>query len=64
VLLERREAARVYTCALLDKPSRRKVAMALDFVGFTIPDVSLAGYGIHYAERYRDLPRIVAIDTA
>jgi hypoxanthine phosphoribosyltransferase len=62
-LLERREVARVYTCTLLDKPSRRNVAMTLDFVGFTIPDVFVAGYGIDYAERYRDLPRIVVVDT-
>ena len=63
-LLERREVARVYACALLDKPNRRKVAVPLDFVGFTIPDVFVAGYGIDYAERYRDLPCIVAVDTA
>ena len=63
-LLERREVARVYTCALLDKPSRRKVETALDFVGFTIPDVFVAGYGIDYAERYRDLPCIIAVEKA
>jgi hypoxanthine phosphoribosyltransferase len=63
-LLERREVARVFICALLDKPSRRKVEIPLDFVGFAIPDVFVAGYGIDYAERYRDLPCIVAVDKA
>jgi hypoxanthine phosphoribosyltransferase len=62
-LLERREVAEVYTCALLDKPSRRRVETPIDFVGFTIPDLFVAGYGIDYAERYRDMPRIVAVNT-
>jgi len=57
-LLAERNAARVWTCALLDKPSRRKVAIALDFVGFEIPDVFVVGYGIDYAEQYRYLPYI------
>ena len=57
-LLTQRNAARVWTCALLDKPSRRKVATELDFVGFEIPDVFVVGYGIDYAEQYRHLPYI------
>jgi hypoxanthine phosphoribosyltransferase len=57
-LLTERNAARVWTCALLDKPSRRKVATELDFVGFEIPDVFVVGYGIDYAEQYRHLPYI------
>jgi hypoxanthine phosphoribosyltransferase len=57
-LLER-GADRVWTCTLLDKPSRREVAAAeVDFVGFAIPDVFVVGYGIDYAERYRELPFI------
>jgi hypoxanthine phosphoribosyltransferase len=56
--LTERNAARVWTCALLDKPSRRKVDIALDFVGFEIPDVFVVGYGIDYAEQYRHLPYI------
>ena len=55
-LLLGRNAAAVWTCALLDKPSRRKVEGALDFIGFEIPDVFVVGYGIDYAERYRELP--------
>jgi hypoxanthine phosphoribosyltransferase len=57
-LLTERNAARVWTCALLDKPSRRKVEGAVDFVGFEIPDVFVVGYGIDYAEQYRHLPYI------
>ena len=57
-LLER-GAAQVWTCTLLDKPSRREIAAGeVDFVGFAIPDVFVVGYGIDYAERYRELPFI------
>jgi hypoxanthine phosphoribosyltransferase len=51
-------AARVWSCALLDKPSRRVVEFEADFIGFVIPDVFVVGYGIDYAERYRHLPYI------
>lgn len=55
-LLER-GATHVWTCTLLDKPARREVEGGeVDFVGFTIPDVFVVGYGIDYAERYRHLP--------
>ncbi len=57
-LLLEHGAARVWTCALLDKPSRRVVESPLDFVGFEIPDVFVVGYGIDWAERYRHLPWI------
>ena len=60
-LLER-GAARVWTCTLLDKPSRREVAAGeVDFIGFAIPDVFVVGYGIDYAERYRELPFIAKV---
>jgi hypoxanthine phosphoribosyltransferase len=52
----------ILTCALVDKPSRREVAIDLDLVGFTIPDVFIVGYGIDYAHQYRHLPFIGAID--
>ncbi len=61
-LLER-GAARVWTCTLLDKPSRRDVESEVDFTGFTIPDVFVVGYGIDWAERYRHLPYIGRIVT-
>jgi hypoxanthine phosphoribosyltransferase len=57
-LLTERHASCVRTCALLDKPSRRQVDVAIEFVGFEIPDVFVVGYGIDYAEQYRYLPYI------
>ena len=57
-LMEQREVAELWTCALIDKPSRREVEVAADFVGFTIEDLFIAGYGIDYAEKYRALPYI------
>jgi hypoxanthine phosphoribosyltransferase len=52
----------LWTCALLDKPKRREVEVAIDFVGFTIGDVFVVGYGTDYAEKYRHLPYIGAIE--
>lgn len=61
-LLAGRNAKKVWTCALLDKPSRRKVEIKADFVGFEIEDVFVVGYGIDYAERFRHLPYIGLVD--
>ncbi len=61
-LLAERNVGAVHTCALLDKPSRRKVDVNVDFVGFVIPDVFVVGYGIDYAEGYRYLPYIGKVD--
>ena len=61
-LLRARKATNVFTCALLDKPSRREVAINPDFVGFTIPDVFVVGYGIDYAHQYRQLPFIAMVN--
>ena len=47
---------RLRTCVLLDKPSRRVERVRADYVGFTIPDLFVIGYGLDYAERYRNLP--------
>jgi len=44
--------------ALLDKPSRRRLKIEADYVGFTIPDRFVVGYGMDFAERYRNLPDI------
>lgn len=57
-LLLENGAKQVWSCALLDKPDRRAVDFEADFVGFTIPDVFVVGYGIDYAERFRHLPYI------
>ena len=47
---------RIKTCVLLDKPARRIEKVRADYVGFTIPDLFVVGYGLDYAERYRNLP--------
>ena len=49
--------------ALLDKPSRRKLPIKAQYVGFTIPDAYVVGYGLDYAERYRNLPDICVIEN-
>ena len=51
-----KKAASVKICALLDKKSRRKVNVALDYVGFEIPDEFIVGYGLDFAQHYRNLP--------
>ena len=61
-LIMARGASRVLTVALLDKPSRREVEIAADFVGFIIEDLFVVGYGIDYAEDYRHLPYIGTVD--
>ncbi len=47
--------------ALLDKPSRRKQSIQADYVGFSIPDEFVVGYGLDYAEKYRNLPDICIV---
>jgi len=53
-----RKPASVKTCALLDKQTRRSIAITPDYSGFTIPDCFVVGYGLDYAEKYRNLPYI------
>ncbi len=57
-LLRARAPKRLEVCALLDKPTRREVAMQATWVGFTIPDEFVVGYGIDFAQRNRNLPYI------
>ncbi len=52
------DPASLRTCSLLHKPERTEQDVALDYLGFTIPDVWVVGYGLDYAERYRTLPYI------
>jgi hypoxanthine phosphoribosyltransferase len=56
--LKLRGARSVKTCALLDKPARRKVEFTPDYVGLEIPDEFVVGYGLDYDERFRALPYV------
>lgn len=49
-------------CVMLDKPSRRKVNLSPDYVGFTIPDVFIVGYGLNFGDLYRNTPSIFTFD--
>ena len=53
----------VKVCTLLDKPSQRQVSVPVDYVGFEIPDIFVVGYGLDYAQLYRNLPYIVACES-
>jgi hypoxanthine phosphoribosyltransferase len=63
--LRAREPKSLKIVALLKKPSRRAVDVAVDYVGFDVPDKFLVGYGLDYGQRYRNLPeiRILNIDN-
>lgn len=60
--LETRQPASLRICALLDKLERREVEMALDYVGFTIPNEFVVGYGLDYGGLYRNLFHIAALE--
>lgn len=51
-------------CALLDKPERRTINVPIEYVGFTIPNKYVVGYGLDYQNRYRNLPYIAVLDQA
>ena len=57
-VLQARKPASVSLCTLLDKPERRVKPITSDYVGFTVPDAFIVGYGLDYAEKYRNLPYI------
>jgi hypoxanthine phosphoribosyltransferase len=59
-----RNPASLDVCALLTKPDRRKVELPIRFVGFEIPDRFAIGYGLDFAERYRNLPYVAALEDA
>lgn len=56
--LFRRGPASLRLCALLDKPARREVEVTVDYIGFEIPDEFVVGYGLDYAQKYRNLPYV------
>lgn len=63
-ILQARHPASVRLCTLLDKPSRRTKEVELHYCGFSIPDYFVVGYGLDYAERYRNLPYIGVLKPA
>ena len=60
-ILRARNPRSLRTACLLSKPSRRQVDVAVEYVGFTIEDRFVVGYGLDYAEQYRNLPHIAVI---
>jgi hypoxanthine phosphoribosyltransferase len=61
-LLLDREPRSLKVCALLDKPERHKVDINIDYLGFSIPDFFVVGYGLDYDEKGRNLPYIASVD--
>lgn len=55
-ILNERHPKSIKICTLLDKPARRKINIKADYVGFTVPDEFVVGYGLDYDERYRNVP--------
>ncbi len=59
--LKTRNIKSLKICTLLDKPKRRKCDLNIDYRGFEIPDKFIVGYGIDFAEKYRNLPYIASL---
>src|SRR5882762_672624 len=62
--LEAREPASLEICSLLTKPERREIDVPVRYVGFEIPNRFVIGYGLDFAERYRNLPYVGVLDPA
>ncbi len=60
--LRRKKPASTKLCALTDKPSRRQTPVTIDYLGFTIPNKFIVGYGIDWNEKFRNLPDICVLD--
>lgn len=61
-LFKKREPESLALCTLLDKPERRVATVKVDYTGFQIPDEFVVGYGLDYAQKYRNLPYIGIIE--
>lgn len=61
-VLQKRNPASMRLCTLLDKPDRRTHEVHVDYVGFEIPDEFVVGYGLDYAQKYRNLPYIGVVE--
>ena len=60
--LKKKKPASLRLCALADKPSRRQLPVKIDYLGFTVPDKFLVGYGLDCDEKYRNLPDICVLE--
>lgn len=60
--IEKKEPKSIKICVMLDKPSRREADISPDYVGFTIPDVFIVGYGLNYGDYYRNTPYVFTFD--
>jgi hypoxanthine phosphoribosyltransferase len=63
-MLEARRPRSVRTCVLLDKTARRQADVTIDYVGFSIPNVFVVGYGLDHDGLYRNLPYVAALDAS
>ena len=61
-VLKHRNPKSVRLCTLLDKPDRRVKDVKVDYVGFEIPDEFVVGYGLDYAQKYRNLPYVGVVE--
>ena len=61
-ILKKRNPASIRLCTLLDKPERRVTDVKVDYVAFNIPDEFVVGYGLDYAQKYRNLPFIGVVE--
>jgi len=61
--LRKKNPKSVKSCVLLDKPDRRKVVLKPDYLGTTIPDKFVVGYGLNYGEYYRNIPYVFAVTS-
>ncbi|WP_122644168.1 hypoxanthine phosphoribosyltransferase [Luxibacter massiliensis] len=61
-VLRKRQPQSLHLCTLLDKPERREKDVKVDYVGFEIPDEFVVGYGLDYAQKYRNLPYIGVVE--
>lgn len=61
-MLQKRNPESIRLCTLLDKPDRRVKEVKVDYVGFNIPDEFVVGYGLDYAQKYRNLPYIGVVE--
>ncbi len=60
--LRKKKPASLKLCALTDKPSRRQTLVTIDYLGFTVPDKFLVGYGLDLDEKFRNLPHICVLE--